>query len=208
MLDATLLVRIRILALLSLFMGLIPSGASGNQSVSEIYSTCLQCHQNSNNSEQSIGPNIAGQPAWYLAKQLNDFKLGIRGTHSEDQFGMQMAAISQTIADELIEPLAVYISSLPSQPIDQQTDGDLKNGYRYYHARCGACHGKEGQGDESFKTPNLRIIDTAYLLRQIANYKQDIRGTHAQDRLGRQMNMMAKVVSDEELHDILHFLQQ
>ena len=55
--------------------------------------------------------------------------------------------------------------------------------------------------------PALANLDSAYITRQISNYKSGIRGSHADDRLGKQMKMMANVISnDEELTNIIAYI--
>ena len=42
-------------------------------------------------------PKISGQHSWYIARQLNNFKNGVRGTHINDITGMQMRPIAMTL---------------------------------------------------------------------------------------------------------------
>ena len=58
-------------------------------------------------------PALAGQEEWYVIRQLQNFKNGIRGTNPKDTFGMQMAPMAQTLPnDQAIEDVAAYIKSL------------------------------------------------------------------------------------------------
>jgi cytochrome c553 len=76
--------------------------------------TCTPCHGVKGEGNPVLqAPMLAGQADWYLVRQLNKFRTGIRGAHAADATGMQMAAMAKTLADEQsIRDLAVYINGL------------------------------------------------------------------------------------------------
>lgn len=78
------------------------------------YATCGACHgANGEGMEALNAPALAGQEEWYVIRQLQNFKNGIRGTNPKDTFGMQMAPMAQTLPnDQAIEDVAAYISTL------------------------------------------------------------------------------------------------
>ena len=50
-----------------------------------LYALCTQCHaSNGAGNSEVLAPAIAGMPAWYIERQLVNFKSGIRGLHAED----------------------------------------------------------------------------------------------------------------------------
>ena len=50
---------------------------------------------------------------WYLARQLQNFKSGVRGVHPEDEYGFQMTSMVQALADEqAINDVVAYINTL------------------------------------------------------------------------------------------------
>ena len=56
-----------------------------------LYTTCVACHGAKGEGNKALNaPAIASQEAWYIARQLKNFKEGIRGTHEKDMYGMQM----------------------------------------------------------------------------------------------------------------------
>ncbi len=172
------------------------------------YQQCIACHgEKAQGNSQLHSPALAGQSASYLARQLNNFKQGLRGEHQQDTYGKQMVALSQQLDNNKEVPeLSTYLASLPQSDISQETSGDLKNGSRYYQAKCGACHGGQAEGNESFNAPKLSGQHIDYLQRQMKNFVNGIRGTAANDRFGRQMAMMATTTSGKELDDILHYI--
>jgi cytochrome c553 len=67
--------------------------------------TCAGCHGANGVSTNPMWPSLAGQKAYYLAKQLRDFRDGKR--HNP-----VMAPMAKGLSDQDIENLAAYYSSL------------------------------------------------------------------------------------------------
>ena len=80
------------------------------------YVTCATCH--GQNGEGNFGlkaPRLTGQHDWYIKRQLENFKAGIRGSHSDDLFGLQMRLMSQILQDEkAMDDLVAYLNTLPA----------------------------------------------------------------------------------------------
>jgi len=172
------------------------------------FQQCVACHgQQGQGNQQLNAPALAGQSVSYLTRQLNNFSSGLRGAHSKDLLGQQMTAIAKQLNKNIdIAQLANYINRLPTSRLVKAVEGNLKNGSRYYQAKCGACHGGQAQGNEAFSAPKLQGLSRQYLNRQMENFVSGIRGTDKQDKFGRQMAMMAKTTSGQELKDIMYFI--
>ena len=82
------------------------------------YAVCSTCHgQNGEGMPSMNGPKIAGQEDWYLRRQLDYYKNGVRGAHPDDTFGQQMAPMAQTLVnDQAREDVIAYIQTLPDEP--------------------------------------------------------------------------------------------
>ena len=53
-----------------------------------LYATCAACHgQQAEGTEALHAPKLAGQEEWYLVRQLQNFKAGIRGADKKDTYG-------------------------------------------------------------------------------------------------------------------------
>ena len=52
------------------------------------------------------------------------------------------------------------------------------------------------------------MIGDAYLVRQVKKFQAGMRGDHADAKYGKQMAIIAKSVSEEELNDIAAFLNE
>ena len=193
------------LVMLAFFSGQVLAQAAQQQ-----YQTCIACHGDKGQGNEPLkAPALAGQHAWYLNKQLTDFFEGARGSHEDDANGKLMLPFASSLATPALrQSMADYLSSMPVVSADNNVSGDMKNGYRYYQAKCGACHGGKAEGNKVFNAPNLAILDSEYLMLQMVNFKNGVRGYKAEDKLGRQMAMMARTVSDKELNDIVFFISE
>ena len=79
-----------------------------------LYATCGACHgQKAEGMSALNAPALNGLEPWYIVRQLNNFKLGIRGSNPKDTYGVQMAPMAQTLPDEqAMEDVAAYIQTL------------------------------------------------------------------------------------------------
>jgi len=173
------------------------------------YVICTTCHgANGEGNAALSAPAIAGQEAWYVERQLKNYKTGIRGTHSKDTFGMQMRPMAMTLASDLaVANVAAYIENLPPTAITHTTSGDATKGKTGYMV-CATCHGANGKGLAAMNAPNLTIQQDWYIARQIANYKSGARGSDPKDIFGMQMKPMAGVLAtDAAINDVLAYIK-
>ena len=176
-------------------------------SAEELYQPCIACHGDAGQGSVTSGsPALAGQDEAYLARQLRNFRGGVRGAVAGDDRGMQMSAMAVPLSDSDINALAAYLSQL-NRPPATVVEGNLRNGMTLYQGNCGACHGSAGEGNPSLNAPALAWLDGAYIQRQINNFQQGLRGRHRGDRYGRQMNLMAKGVESQDLDDIIAYMR-
>lgn len=79
-----------------------------------LYAPCAVCHGvNGEGVFRQGGPKLAGQDGWYMKRQLQNFKNGIRGINPRDQWGMKMRPMAMTLADEqAIDDVVAYIETL------------------------------------------------------------------------------------------------
>jgi cytochrome c553 len=174
-----------------------------------LYTACIACHGNNAQGNPAMNaPSLNGQSASYLTRQLSHFKEGIRGADSNDTFGAQMRGMVATLADDqAIADVSEYIATLPSTGPANKAEGDLRNGNNRYQGNCGSCHGGKAEGNASLNSPRLAGLETAYLIRQYNNFKQGIRGSHPQDRFGKQMKFMANSLpTEKDLQDVVAYI--
>ena len=80
----------------------------------ELYRTCGTCHGADGGGIWSTkAPRLKNVNDWYLKRQLENFKAGIRGAHPDDAYGHQMALMSRLLGDErAIDDLVAYVGTL------------------------------------------------------------------------------------------------
>ena len=199
--------RAHINALAVLFTLLLPALALANPA----YMTCVACHGAKGEGNKALNaPAIASQEAWYLERQLSNFKEGIRGTHAKDMYGMQMRPMAMTLADDkAIKAMADYVAAMPAPAKEDMSGwgGDAVKGKALY-TTCTACHGAKGEGNKALNAPKLTTLPSWYLARQLNNFKEGIRGTHAKDMYGMQMRPMAMTLANEQaIKDVVAYIK-
>jgi cytochrome c oxidase subunit 2 len=178
------------------------------QAASGAYRTCAACHGAKGEGNAALNaPALVNLDEWYLKRQLQNFKEGIRGAHPEDIDGMVMAAQAALLPnDQAIDEIVRQVAGFPDvQPLVTLRT-DIGNGKETYEMICGACHGVEGVGNETLNAPSLRGIDDWYLLRQYEKFRSGVRGAHADDTYGQQMQRMGHVLSEEEARRVTAWL--
>jgi cytochrome c oxidase subunit 2 len=173
-----------------------------------LFNTCVACHgEQGQGNPQLNAPKLAGQGAWYLKRQLENFKHGLRGGQQNDVYGTQMIPFAGILPDEAaVRNVTAYIEALPDHAPPATVSGNAKRGGSLYRT-CAACHGDSGQGIMATNAPRLSHMSDWYLARQVNNFKAGIRGHHRQDFYGRQMTMMVGVIPDAEgLNDLLAYI--
>ena len=74
---------------------------------------CNTCHGSDGRSTPSgLAPSIAGQNSWYVERQFQDFRSGMRGYHKSDLYGRTMRPQAEALKDSEIKALAEIVNSL------------------------------------------------------------------------------------------------
>ncbi len=164
---------------------------------------CQGCHGEVGLSVEDLIPNLAGQYADYIAKQLRNFQSGAR-THQI------MSAMSKTISDaELIDIAAYYASQNKMQGNGKGDNPVGKNLFLNGDAGrnippCMSCHGVNGKG----QAPNIATYPViggqhkAYLRAQLQHWRSGER-SNSPDGV---MNKVAKTLTDAEIEALTDYL--
>jgi cytochrome c553 len=166
---------------------------------------CQECHGEAGISTSEHYPNLAGQRAAYLRKQLNDFQSGAR--KSEIMTAMASGLSQQDIAD-----IAAFFSGAPRWEADEaefsasgQTlyeSGDYARGL----PACQGCHGENGDGengaDNKAPAPIVGGQRQLYLTSQLHLWKVGDR----ENSPGGVMNEVARKLTDGEIEQLARFL--
>jgi cytochrome c oxidase subunit 2 len=171
------------------------------------YAVCAACHgQQAEGNIALNAPKLSGQDLRYLRRQLKKYKAGIRGTHEADIYGRQMQPMAATLANEaMIDNVLAHIATLPDNPAPTTVSGDATHGAKLYTV-CANCHGANGQGIK-MNAPRVAGMSDWYLLSQLKNFKEGVRGTHPADLHGKQMGFMARMLMDEQsMQDVVEYI--
>ena len=171
------------------------------------YAVCAACHGSQGEGQLALNaPKLSGQDPRYLKQQLRNYQLGRRGVHEDDLYGRQMAPMAATLVnDETMDNVIAYIGTLPDTPAPATINGDIAHGAELY-VLCANCHGDDGHGIQ-MNAPRQAGISDWYLLNQLKNFKQGLRGHHPEDLDGKQMRMMAQTLQDEQaMRDVVAYI--
>lgn len=131
---------------------------------------CAVCHGERGESAHPEFPQLAGQHAVYLRKQLQDFKSGARKHES-------MSPIAQALTDAQIQQLADHFSRQRAQA--QATEDELlaQLGHYIYERgniynqvpACKSCHSSAAQGND--RMPRLAGQHPKYIENQLRRFQ-------------------------------------
>lgn len=181
----------------------LPVAAAGNA-----FDYCLLCHGASANGNYGIrAPKLSGMEGWYLTRQLENFAAGIRGTPAQDAPGHEMMPVGLRLKQENVLAEAVaFITSLESRKPAATISGNLAQGKQLYQS-CAACHGAKAEGNATLQAPALASRSDWYLVTQLRNFKQGLRGSDARDALGAQMRAIGATLPDEAaINDVVAYI--
>jgi len=174
-----------------------------------LYAVCTACHGPAGEGNQALNaPKLSGMDGWYLKRQLMHYKQGVRGTHERDTHGKVMAPMAASLADEkAVNDVVAYIASLPAGSGKVTVSGDPAKGRSRYTANCSVCHGGDGRGIAAMNAPPLKGMSDWYLVTQLKNFRDGIRGSHPQDSYGAQMALLAATLADDRtIADLVAYL--
>ena len=176
-----------------------PPAAAASGGAADTYVVCAVCHgENGEGNVALNSPRIAGMEAWYVKRQLEYFRDGLRAPDTSDVYGTQMRAVALTFdSDQEIDDIAAHVEGLNAPAGAKTVTGDTAKGQASY-ALCTACHGADGKGNAALNTPSVIGQHDWYTVRQTQNYRSGIRGSDARDTFGMQMAPMVKTLADEQ----------
>ena len=173
-----------------------------------LYAICSACHGVQGEGNAALNsPKIAGQGAWYMKRQIQYYRSGVRGSHPDDIYGRQMAPMALTLTNEAaIDNVIAYVQTLPDNAPEATVEGDVEHGERIFRV-CANCHGHDGMGIQALNAPRQAGMSDWYLVTQLKNFKARIRGSHEKDMYGIQMQLMADILhDDEDINDLVAYV--
>jgi cytochrome c553 len=162
---------------------------------------CAACHGADGNSAVAANPNLAGQGAEYISRQLAHFKAGIR-------VNPIMQPIAQQLSDADMVALGVYFSQQKAKNLAAKDPQLVAAGQRLFRGgdnaagvpACAACHSPTGAGiPKNFPKVSGQYADYTY--GQLKAFKSGERGNDAggKDADGRIMAAIAQKLDDTQM---------
>jgi cytochrome c553 len=167
---------------------------------------CAQCHAFSGASDSSGAfPRIAGQSAYYLARQMHDYTSSARANPI-------MSPISKALSADEIADVAAYYASVDSQflPLATADAAIIEKGKQLARVGdaakavqgCNNCHGPDGAG-ASPAIPYLAGQYAQYISSQLQMWKRGFRNNSPES-----MAPIARQLDDQQIAAIAAFYQQ
>lgn len=127
------------------------------------YEICRGCHKADGSGRADAEyPQLAGQHATVLVKQMTDVRSGRRQNPKMHPF-----IAKDVVSTEDIAHIAAYLAGLPASAGNGTGDGrQLARGKLLYDKDCAVCHGDKGEGSAEKFVPRVAGQHYGYLLRE------------------------------------------
>lgn len=165
---------------------------------------CSACHGEKGVSVNPQWPNLAGQHALYLQKQLSDIQAG------KTRDVPTMAGILNGLNEQDFKILANYYAS-QKRPEGTTPEKFLKRGEQLYRGgdfnqqitACIGCHGPKGTGNAQANFPVLSGQHADYIVLQLQAFKE---GKRSND-LNAIMRDISRRMSPEDMQAVAYYIQ-
>ncbi len=186
------------LLILPLWLFCAVSGASSAEREPYDDRYCATCHGADGRGNEGVrAPRLAGMEPWYLRRQLENYRAGVRGSHPNDTEGLAMQPMAVPLTDESIQDIIEWVGDWPYVPAEPTIEGDIEAG-RVLYGTCATCHGVAAEGNETLGAPALAGQNDWYMVVQLQNFLAGYRGAHPQDVYGAQMRVMTTELRDDD----------
>lgn len=164
--------------------------------------TCAACHGQDGNSVNPEWPNLAGQHADYIIKQLTEFKDG-------DRSNALMSPQAAGLSEQDMQDLAAYFSS-ETMKLGEADKEKAALGEALYRGgnsasgvpACASCHGPDGMGNPAANFPRLAGQHAKYTVLQLEHFRSGERANDA----GQMMRNIAVKMTDAEIAAVAEYI--
>ena len=189
---------VRSLIIAGFFLGFLNIAIANEAITPQGLEYCTVCHGSQLKGNVNIGaPRLTKLDTWYVKRQLNNFKEGVRGSHPEDKTGGEMMLMVSQLSEQEINGIVEWIASTDSPEPASTISANPHVGKELYQT-CAACHGPNGHGNKLLGAPNISGLNDWYILTQLNHFRSGIRGVEKEDIYGQQMKAASAIVTSEE----------
>ncbi|MGB0681242.1 MAG: c-type cytochrome [Magnetovibrionaceae bacterium] len=182
----------------------LPPNADLGQVLSRKHN-CWRCHGAFGVTDDSTRPNLAGQHAGYLEKQLFAFRDAARhlpkGYPLADRHHETMESVSRNLSDQDIKHLAAYYAGLTCHSSREAMRLPVPDMAR----RCFRCHGVEGRAKYPM-LPRLAGQHAPYITKQLFALRQSQWTMEEEDpdrqRLHSMMKPQSELLTDGDIYNL------
>lgn len=192
-------------AALVMFGAVSTAHAAGNATAGQTKAAaCVACHgADGNKTLMPTYPKLAGQHASYIAKQLEEFKSGVRKDATMN--GMSAALSPEDMAD-----IGAFFAGLKASVGTSADAEKAATGKKIYEggdkvkgiSACMACHGPTGAGNPGAKFPALSGQNGAYVVKALKDFRS---GARANDVASMMRDIAAKM-SDKDIEAVAEYI--
>ncbi|MFQ5549304.1 MAG: c-type cytochrome [Woeseia sp.] len=166
---------------------------------------CGACHGSDGNSVNPEWPNIAGQHAPYIVRQLEAFQNG-------ERTNILMSSQAMTLTEQDMKDIAVFFAAQPPAAKAVANPRLVTRGQALYRggnketgaAACLTCHGPSGRGNPAAAYPLLRGQHATYIAATLREYATGVRKS---DGTTRMMRDIAKRLSEDDIVALASYVQ-
>ena len=167
---------------------------------------CVVCHGADGNSPAAANPNLAGQGAEYLYKQLVNFKAADGKPAARNN--AIMAGMVAALSDEDMRNLAAWFSGQKLKPAAATDEAKIALGQKIWRQgdfrkgvpACAGCHGPSGAGLPA-QYPRLAGQYAEYTEAQLKAFRSGERNNDPE----MMMRMVAAKMSDTEIQAVAEY---
>lgn len=176
--------------------------------------SCIACHGDSGFITNPQWPNLAGQGAKYLIKQISDIQSGVRPV-------AEMTPFVEALTDQDIKDIAAYYvsqtvaitgaQSLDSKVYQLNAKEYLRLGERVYRfgnpklavPACSSCHSPTGKGNAPAGYPAIGGQHRDYIIKQLRDFRSNQR---INDGDNKTMRLAVENLRDLELEAVANYV--
>ncbi len=164
------------------------------------YRICKGCHKaDGSGLADADYPQLAGQHASVIIKQMMDIRAGRRDNPRMYPFSGDWIVSAEEIAD-----IAAYLSDLPMPTTNGKGNGyQLAHGKTLYEKDCASCHGHAGEGDAKKFIPKVAGQHFTYLKRETRESRD-----HGRRNASPEMVKPLKSYSDADVDAVSDYMSR